>query len=1002
MFPVEKLTQFESTNASYRILKPWWDVFTDYLSAVMLILALSAGALQVLQGDLICLPAAECNFNLSKVSNDQRNGNIPVSTSFLRTNRSFCQKYYASATRDSRMTVIALTKLEDRRQYDFVDAQCGQEAVHWFASYLPFILFLQAVILVIVDNFWLKFPKTSSTMDHFVKLVLECFNSSGTCLDVSNVLWGTIISEDTKSNATKDIEQDTGERHTLLRNKTEKDAPSVQIPSTQSDRDSTSALDLSEAIKATTLCEKIRHFQEDVENQNHQFLVRIYLAQAVMQCVFSLASLIVNSCFYRSVRSTVKCDIDDIGGAIYGHYNYFKCSYAIAVYFRLTLIIFNALIALYFLLCVFIFAWTLSKFKKPFTFKEIDALKGGDIRDVKGDLAFMLHLLNNYNKLYLYRFAVFLSQKNEKKLKDFILSKEWPLDKLKRMTTENGTKLGLNGLTGIPNAIFQLSELESLTLEDCSLTEEDFDSKDWPKLELRSLLLVKCCLKSIPKAIVQNCQSENGTFTDLNNNNNNNKNGIPKAIFQLSKLKSLTLEDCSLTEEDFHSEDWQNLELRSLSLVKCGLTSIPKAIFQNCESLKTLDLSNNRITSVPENIAALHYLHTLSFAGNKVTEGVEHILKINSLQVLNLRENNSLQNVPDQIASHPRLSKLYVDETVVSNMSEEMKTALEGVIDTGRPSPGDVTVIEYSPSRAPYIEEARKDGEKVYKMTSKPKGLALIFNFVFYERASNRSRSSVDAERLDKLFTGIGYNVKVRGDSFSAMGFKTELSDLLTNFATGDSVVVAMLARASNKGVLCCDGGVVSVDEIVSIVGNVDNYLDKPKLIFIPAFCGDYRAPRSVTPMPRHSEPIGSATPRRARIPTVDGFEGSRSVELSDTKRDSDSLTVSKPAYSDVLIGYFTPPDSLSYQNPRNDSYIQSLVKVFSRHAFDEDVLSLLTFVKYKESRKFKTMHGFRQMPAPQSTLTKKLFFLPGYFEDDDYCSAASTSTQSVFQYNFV
>ena len=660
MFPVEKLSQFESTNPSYRILKPWWDVFTDYLSAVILIIALSAGAMQVLHGDLICLPAAECNFNLNNASNDSRNGSIPVSTSVLRTNRSFCQKYYTSVTRDSRTTVIALTKLEDRRQYDFVDARCGQEAVHWFASYLPFILFLQAVVLVIVDNFWLKFPKTSSTMDHFVKLVLECFHSPGTCLDVSNVLWGTSISEDAKSNATEDIEQGTRESDTLLHNRTEEDALSVQIPSTQSERDSTSDLELSEAIKAKTLCEKIRHFKKDVENQNHRFLVGIYLAQAFMQCLFSLACFIFNIYHCSSVSSTVNCDID---GAIYGHYNYFKCSYAIAVYFRLTLIMFYLFIVPYCVLCFCICLWTgyMWKSKTPFKFEglrrfDTEALKLGDIDPAHGDLAFMLHLLNAYNRLYLYRFAVFMSKKNEMNLKDFILSKEWPLDKLERMSTENGTKLRLNGLTGIPKAIFQLSELESLTLEDCSLTEGDFDSKDWKKRELRSL-----------------------------------------------------------------------------SLVKCRLKSIPEAIFQNRESLETLDLSHNRITTIPENITDLQYLHTLNIADNKVTQGVEHIAKIDSLQVLNLRENNSLQKIPNQIAVHPRLRKLYVNETVFSNMTEAMQEALKGVIDLERRSPDDITVIEYSPSKAPYIEEARKHREKVYKMTSKPKGLALIFNFSSYK-----------------------------------------------------------------------------------------------------------------------------------------------------------------------------------------------------------------------------------------------------------------------------
>ena len=931
MFPVEKVSQFESTNPSYRILKPWWDVFTDYLSTVILIIALSAGAMQVLQGNLICLPAAECNFNLNNVSHDSRSGSIPVSTSVLRTNRSFCQKYNTSATRDSGTTVIALTKLEDRRQYDFVDAQCGQEAVHWFASYLPFILFLQAAILVIVDNFWLKFPKTSSTMDHFVKLVLECFNSPGTCLDVSNALWGTSISEDAESNATEDIEQGAGQRDTLLRNKTKEDANSVQIPSTQSDRDSTSDLELSEAIKAKTLCEKIRHFKKDVEHQNHRFLVGIYLAQAFVQCSFSLACFIFNVYHHSSVSSTVKCDID---GTIYGHYNYFTCSYAIAVYFRLTLIIFYLLITPYFLLCVFICGWTgfIWKFKTPFTFEEVqrfdtEALKLGDVDPAYGDLAFMLHLLNWYSKLYLNRLAVFLSKKNEKNLKDFILSKEWPLDKLERTSTENGTKLRLNGLTGIPKTIFKFSQLESLTLEDCSLTEEDFDSKDW-----------------------------------------------------------------------------QKLELRSLSLVRCGLKSIPKAILQNCESLEKLDLSYNSITSVPENIAALHYLHTLNIAGNNVTEGVEHIVNIDSLQVLNLSENNSLQNVPNQLAGHPSLRKLYVNETIFEKMTEEMQEALKGVLDTGRRSPDDITVIEYSPSKAPDIEKARKDREKLYKMTSKPKGLALIFNFFSYkeERWLTRYGSNVDAERLDKLFRGIGYNVIVRQDLSSAMDFKTELKDLLVNYGNGDSVVVAVMAHGSNQGVFCCDGGIVSVDEIVSIVGEVDIYLDKPKLIFIQAcrgdnrlFCGP-RVPSSPVepPLCKDKERTSMMHLQAISRKSDESDALASPIRSPDTERDSDFLPISIPAYSDVLIGYSTLPGFVSYRSSQEGSwYIQCLVEVFSQYAFEEDVLSLLTFVNYNVSRKFKTMHGFRQIPAPQSTLTKKLFFLPGYFEDDDHSSAASTST---------
>ena len=217
------------------------------------------------------------------------------------------------------------------------------------------------------------------------------------------------------------------------------------------------------------------------------------------------------------------------------------------------------------------------------------------------------------------------------------------------------------------------------------------------------------------------------------------------------------------------------------------------------------------------------------------------------------------------------------------------------------------------------------------------------------------------------------------------MDFKTELNYLLANYGNGDSVVVAVMANGSNEGVFCCDGGIVSVDEIVSIVGNADIYLDKPKLIFIQAcrsvnpLVGVPRVSPSPVQHPLREDKEGTSSMHRQTI-SQNSVE-SRAVPFPDIER----VPVSLPAYSDVLIGYSTLPGFPSYRNVRNGSwYIQCLVEVSSQYAFEEDVLSLLTVVNYNVSRKCKTMQGFRQIPAPQSTLTKKLFFLPGYFEDDD------------------
>uniref|UniRef100_A0A672RVD9 LRRC8 pannexin-like TM region domain-containing protein n=1 Tax=Sinocyclocheilus grahami TaxID=75366 RepID=A0A672RVD9_SINGR len=39
MIPITELRYFADTQPAYRILKPWWDVFTDYISIVMLMIA---------------------------------------------------------------------------------------------------------------------------------------------------------------------------------------------------------------------------------------------------------------------------------------------------------------------------------------------------------------------------------------------------------------------------------------------------------------------------------------------------------------------------------------------------------------------------------------------------------------------------------------------------------------------------------------------------------------------------------------------------------------------------------------------------------------------------------------------------------------------------------------------------------------------------------------------------------------------------------------------------
>ena len=105
------------------------------------------------------------------------------------------------------------------------------------------------------------------------------------------------------------------------------------------------------------------------------------------------------------------------------------------------------------------------------------------------------------------------------------------------------------------------------------------------------------------------------------------------------------------------------------------------------------------------------------------------------------------------------------------------------------------------------------------------------------------------------------------------------------------------MAHGSREGVLCCNGEIVSVDEIVSIVSKAGINLDMRKLIFIQACRGDnhmFRVPSqppSPVEHPSRGDKEGTSMMHLQSISrnTVESDKGTLPDPFPDTERDSDS-----------------------------------------------------------------------------------------------------------------
>lgn len=126
---------------------------------------------------------------------------------------------------------------------------------------------------------------------------------------------------------------------------------------------------------------------------------------------------------------------------------------------------------------------------------------------------------------------------------------------------------------------------------------------------------------------------------------------LPIEIAALKLLTNLVIDGCA---DLGWPEIVNELHLETLSLVRCGIKSIPRSALPTLTALKRLDLSHNELTGLPPELGRNQSLERLNIAGNPINELPDEILSLAPDTAIILHSTN----LPQHLASCRTIAQL--------------------------------------------------------------------------------------------------------------------------------------------------------------------------------------------------------------------------------------------------------------------------------------------------------------------------------------------------------
>lgn len=243
------------------------------------------------------------------------------------------------------------------------------------------------------------------------------------------------------------------------------------------------------------------------------------------------------------------------------------------------------------------------------------------------------------------------------------------------------------------------------------------------------------------------------------------------------------------------------------------------------------------------------------------------------------------------------------------------------------------------------------DTTTLYKMTSTPRGIAVIINNKNFlessgQHLSSRDGTEVDREALKRLFKKLQFKVEVYNNQTKAEMRRIAMGMAMSNHSMYDACILAILTHGLD-GVVYGIDGTIPIRDIISPFKKCKTLAGKPKIFFFQA---------------------------------CQGQEFMDGLDVPDAPHQHSTSKVTVPVEADFIYAYSTVPGYYSWRNSTGSWFIKSVVKVFEENAYHMEVLQMLTRVNALIST-FKSRHPValdkRQVSTTVSMLTKDLYFFP-------------------------